>query len=47
MVDYYQLTRDTLSKTQTLYLWPQMEAVCTRLAAARVHEDAEDDEIAD
>ena len=38
MVDYHQLTRDTLPKVQTLYLWPQMEAVRTRLAAARAHE---------
>ncbi len=34
MVDYHRLTRDTLPKVQTLYLWPQMEAVRTRLAAA-------------
>ena len=38
MVDYYQLTRNTLSKAQTLDFWPQIEAACTRLAAARVHE---------
>ncbi len=34
MVDYHQLTHDTLPKVQTLYLWPQMEEVRTRLAAA-------------
>jgi hypothetical protein len=35
MVDYHRLTRDTLPKVQTLYLWPQMEEVRTRLDAAR------------
>ncbi len=35
LVDYHRLTRDTLPKVQTLYLWPQMEEVRTRLAAAR------------
>ena len=35
MLDYHKLTRDTLPKVQTLYLWPQMEAARTRLAAAR------------
>ena len=34
MLDYHKLTRDTLPKVQTLYLWPQMEAARTRLAAA-------------
>ena len=34
LVDYHRLTRDTLPKVQTLYLWPQMEEVRTRLAAA-------------
>ena len=38
MLDYHQLTRDTLPKVQSLYLWPQMEAVRGRLAAARSHE---------
>ncbi len=38
MLDYHQLTRDTLPKVQTLYLWPQMEAVRSRLAAAQAHE---------
>jgi len=35
LVDYHRLTRDTLPRVQTLYLWPQMEEVRTRLAAAR------------
>lgn len=37
LVDYHQMTRDTLPKVQTLYLWPQMESARTRLAAARAH----------
>jgi hypothetical protein len=40
MLDYHRLTRDTLPKVQTLYLWPQMEEVRTRLAAARAGEAA-------
>jgi hypothetical protein len=36
MVDYHRLTRDTLPKVQTLYLWPQMEEVRTRLDVTRV-----------
>jgi len=35
LVDYHRLTHDTLLRVQTLYLWPQMEEVRTRLAAAR------------
>jgi len=35
LVDYHRLTHDVLPKVQTLYLWPQMEEVRTRLAAAR------------
>ena len=35
LVDYHRLTRDTLPRVQTLYLWPQMEEVRTRLTAAR------------
>jgi hypothetical protein len=38
MLNYHQLTRDTLPKVQTLYLWPQMESVRTKLAAAQAHE---------
>jgi len=35
LVDYHKLTRDTLPKVQTLYLWPQIESARTRLAGAR------------
>jgi len=35
LVDYHRLTHDTLPRVQSLYLWPQMEEVRTRLAAAR------------
>jgi hypothetical protein len=35
LLDYHHLTHDTLPKVQSLYLWPQMEEVRTRLAAAR------------
>jgi len=38
MVDYHRLTADTLPKVRSLYLWPQMEEVRTRLAAARAEE---------
>jgi len=52
MVDYHRLTRDTLPKVQTLYLWPQMEEVRTRLTAAKADEAAKtiaklEDELAD
>ena len=40
LADYHRLTRDTLPKVQTLYLWPQMEEVRTRLAAARANQGA-------
>ena len=40
LVDYHRLTRDTLPKVQTLYLWPHKEEVRTRLAAARVNQGA-------
>jgi hypothetical protein len=39
MLDYHRLDRDTLPKVRSLYLWPQMEEVRTRLAAARAHEN--------
>jgi hypothetical protein len=35
LLDYHRLTHDTLPKVQSLYLWPQVEEVRTRLAAAR------------
>ena len=35
LLDYHRLNRDTLPKVQSLYLWPQMEVVRTRLNAAR------------
>jgi len=35
LLDYHRLTHDTLPRVQTLYLWPQMEEVRTRLTAAR------------
>jgi len=37
LVDYHRLTRDTLPKVRTHYLWPQMESARTRLAAAKAH----------
>ena len=40
LVDYHRLTRDTLPKVQTLYLWPHKEEVRTRLAAARANQGA-------
>ncbi|MBN1450023.1 MAG: BREX-1 system adenine-specific DNA-methyltransferase PglX [Anaerolineales bacterium] len=46
MLDYHRLNRDTLPKVQSLYLWPQMEAVRTRLNAARQN-DAPAKRIAD
>jgi len=39
MLDYHRLDRDTLPKVRSLYLWPQMEEVRTRLAAARADEN--------
>ena len=39
MLDYHRLDRDTLPKVRGLYLWPQMEEVRTRLAAARAEEN--------
>jgi len=52
MLDYHRLSRDTLPKVRTLYLWPQMEEVRTRLAAARADESVKavadlEDELAD
>ncbi len=38
MLDYHRLDGDTLPKVRSQYLWPQMESVRTRLAAARVEE---------
>jgi len=38
MVDYHRLTADTLPKVRSLYLWPQIEEVRTRLSAARAEE---------
>jgi hypothetical protein len=38
LLDIYRLDRDTLPKVRALYLWPQMEAVRTRLAIARADE---------
>lgn len=38
MLDYHRLDRDTLPKVRSQYLWPQMESVRTRLAAARAQE---------
>jgi hypothetical protein len=39
MIDYHRLDRDTLPKMRSLYLWPQMESVRTRLAAARAEQN--------
>lgn len=38
LLDYHRLTRDTLPKVRSHYLWPQMESVRTRLSAAKAHE---------
>ena len=37
MLDYRKLSHDTLPKVQSLYLWPQMEGVRTRLAGAQTN----------
>jgi hypothetical protein len=46
MLDYHRLDCDTLPKVRSLYLWPQMEEVRTRLAASR-NEEASVKAIAD
>jgi hypothetical protein len=38
LLDYHRLTRDTLPKVRSQYLWPQMESVRTRLSAAKAHQ---------